>query len=118
MDFELSEIDDILVVTIHGNTTVEDIKHILDQTRDASGYSHSARLWDFRNSAFDFVQSEVIDIAAYATTMDAQPSKVAMLVKEDLSYGVSRVYEVFRHTEFTQINVFRDKGEALAWLKE
>ena len=40
-----------------------------------------------------------------------------MLVNEDLSFGVSRVYEVFRNTDLTETNVFRDKAEAVAWLR-
>jgi hypothetical protein len=41
-----------------------------------------------------------------------------MLVKEDLSFAVSRIYEVFRNTDLTETNVFRDKTEAVAWLRE
>ena len=118
MTYELSEIENVLVVSIKGNPGVDDIKHILDQIRNESGYSHSARLWDFQESGFDFSQDEVLDIAAYASAGDIRPAKVAMLVREDLSFGVSRIYEAFRNTDLTEINVFRDKTEALAWLLE
>ncbi len=117
MTYELTEVQDILVVSIKGNPGVDDIKHILDRIRNESGYSHSARLWDFQESSFSFSQNEVLDIAAYASTGDIRPAKVAMLVKEDLSFGVSRIYEVFRNTDLTETNVFRDKTEALAWLR-
>lgn len=118
MTFKITKIQDILVVFIKGNPGVDDIKHILDQTQNASGYSHSSRLWDFRESNFSFSQNEVLDIASYASEADSQSSKVAILVKEDLSFGVSRIYEVFRQTNLTEINVFRDKAEAVAWLGE
>ena len=118
MSFDISEQDDILLVTIKGNPSVDDIKHILDNTRDSSGYSHNARLWDFREAAFNFSQHEIIDIAAYASLADEQPSRVAMLVSEDLSFGVSRIYEAFRYNDLTRINVFRDKAQAIAWLQE
>lgn len=118
MSFELSEKNDILVVTIKGNPSVDDIKLILDKTRNSSGYSHNARLWDFREASFDFSQHEIIDIAHYASAADDRPSRVAMLVSEDLSFGVSRIYEAFRHTNLTRINVYRDEAEAIAWLQE
>jgi hypothetical protein len=118
MTFEITEMQDILVVSIKGNPSVDEIKQILDQTRNTSGYSHSARLWDFRESSFSFSQNEVLDIASYASAADSRPGKVAMLVKEDLSFGVSRIYEAFRKTNLTETNVFRDKTEALAWLRE
>jgi hypothetical protein len=118
MTYEITEIQDILVVSIKGKPSVDDIKHILDQIRNESGYSHSARLWDFQESSFNFSQNEILDIASYASAVDSRPSKVALLVKEDLSFGVSRIYEVFRHTDLTKTSVFRDKTEALAWLRE
>jgi len=118
MTYEITEMENILVVSIKGNPGVDDIKHILDQIRNESGYSHSARLWDFQNSSFNFSQNEVLDIASHASAGDIRPAKVAMLVKEDLSFGVSRIYEVFRNTDLTETNVFRDKTEAVAWLRE
>jgi hypothetical protein len=118
MIFKITEMQDILVISITGDPCVDDIKQILDQIQNASGYTHSARLWDFQASSFTFSQNEVLDIASYASTSDRRPAKVAMLVKEDLSYGVSRMYEVFRNTDLTQINVFKDKTEAVRWLRE
>ena len=118
MSFEISEQDDILLVSIKGNPSVDDIKRILDKTRDTTGYSHPARLWDFRDASFNFSQHEIIDIAAYASVADDRQSRVAMLVSEDLSFGVSRIYEAFRHNNLTRINVFRDKTDAIAWLQE
>ena len=116
--FEISALDDLLLVTLKGNPSVDDIKHILDKTRDASGYSHTARLWDFRDASFNFSQHEILELASYASVGDDKPSRVAMLVGEDLSFGVSRIYEAFRHNELTRINVFRDKAKAIAWLQE
>ena len=40
-------------------------------------------------------------------------SEALQLEKEDLSFGVSRIYEVFRQTDRTELNVFRDIAEAL-----
>jgi len=118
MTYEIIEDQDVLVVSIKGNPAVDDIKHILDEIRNASGYLSSTRLWDFYESSFNFSQNEILDIASYASSTDNRPAKVAMLVNEDLSFGVSRIYQAFRHTDLTEINVFRDKTEALAWLRE
>jgi len=118
MSYDISDLEDILLVTIKGNPTVDDIKQILDETRSGSGYSHTARLWDFSDSRFNFSQNEILDIASYASFSDDRPSRVAILVSEDLSFGVSRIYEAFRHSDLTKINVFRDKAEAIAWLQE
>ncbi len=42
MTYEITEMENILVVSIKGNPGVDDIKHILDQIRNESGYSHRA----------------------------------------------------------------------------
>jgi len=118
MSFEISAQEDILLVAIKGKPSVDDIKLLLDKTRGASGYSHNARLWDFRDARFNFSQHEIIDIATYAATADNRPARVALLVSGDLSFGVSRIYEAFRHNNLTRINVFRNEAEAIAWLQE
>jgi len=107
MTYEIEEMQNILVVSITGDPNVDDIKRILSQTQNVSGYSHNARLWDFQKSGFNFSQNEILDIAAYASSADNRPAKVAILVNEDLSFGVSRVYEVFRQTDMTELKSSR-----------
>ena len=115
--FDIKELQGVLMVSIEGSPDVEDIKQILDRIQTEPGYAHPARLWDFQKSIFNFSQNEIFDIASHAAAGEHQPAKLAILVKEDLSFGVSRMYEVFRNSDLTETNVFRDKTEALAWLR-
>ena len=116
--FDIYEKDGVLFINIEGDPTVQDIKKALDKTRDKSGYSNLSRLWDFRKTAFDFSAEELEEIASHASSADHDPSRVAILVSQDLSFGVSRMYEVYRKNTLTDVNVFRDEPEAIAWLVE
>lgn len=116
--FDIFEKDGVLHIAVQGDPTVSDIKQTLDQTRDASGYNNLARLWDFRKSSFEFTAEELEEIASHASTADLDPARVAMLVSQDLSYGVSRIYEAYRKSALTDVKVFRDEAAALEWLLE
>lgn len=114
--FDIFEKKGVLFICIEGDPTVSDIKQALDQTRDESGYNHLSRLWDFRKASFDFSAEELEEIASYASAADLDPSRVAMLVGQDLSFGVSRMYEAYRSSPMTDVKVFREEGEAIDWL--
>ncbi|MCG6910454.1 MAG: hypothetical protein LJE94_10070 [Deltaproteobacteria bacterium] len=116
--YEICEKQGVLVVKIEGDPEVSDITQALDQIRDESGYRNLARLWDFRNATFNFSVSELEEIAAHAASADLERTKVAMLVSQDLSFGVSRMYRAYRQNEFTDVNVFKDESEAIKWLLE
>jgi hypothetical protein len=114
--FEIHEKEGVLFIGIKGEPTVADITQALDQTRDESGYSSLSRLWDFRKAVFDFSAEELEEIASHAASADDRPAKVAMLVNQDLSYGVSRMYEAYRKNALTDVKVFREEAEAVDWL--
>ena len=116
--FDIYEKNGVLFISIEGDPTVSDIKQALDQTRDESGYSNLARLWDFRKSSFDFTAEELEEIASHASSADIDPARVAMLVSQDLSYGVSRIYEAYRKSALTDVKVFRDEADAIEWFLE
>ena len=62
-------------------------------------------------------------VAHAAAGMDEQiePSRFAIVIRDTLSFGLSRMYEAFRemHAKSTrQIMIFNQLEEALAWLDE
>jgi len=57
-------------------------------------------------------------IADMFTRSDTMPerSRVAMVATTDVHYGLSRMYQAFRSDSPLDLRVFRDMGEARAWL--
>jgi hypothetical protein len=47
-----------------------------------------------------------------------RPSKMAVVATEDLSFGLSRVFEFFRYQDGVESRVFRNEEEALVWLNK
>lgn len=81
-------------------------------------------LIDFRGLEKVEVTTEGLEAVAYAAAgMDdpSEHSRFAIVIGDSLSFGLSRMYEVFRemHEKSSrQIMIFDDLKEALAWLDE
>ena len=115
--FVLSEKSGVLVVTVTAVPTADELIEVLTEIRNDTGYTHQLRLWDFRKSEFNPSDSELKKIAMHAAGGDEGPSKIAMLVGSDFSYGMSRMYYAYRSNEKAEVNVFRDEADAMNWLR-
>jgi hypothetical protein len=60
--------------------------------------------------------AEVREGAEVARALVHQPRKIAVVAPGSISYGISRIFKVFRESEETEFEVFRDLDEAKAWL--
>ena len=117
-EFDIVEKQGILHICITGEPTPEDLVNILQKIQKNSQYTHRLRLWDFQNSTFHLAKEDLEKVAAQAATADGVPGKVALLVEEDLSFGVGRMYEAYRSSAATEVEVFREESDAIAWLLE
>ena len=75
------------------------------------------RLWDLSDGGWDLTSAELEEIADYAKMKLLLPSKVAFVAPKDLSYGLSRIYEVLRKQEGLAIEIFRTEQKAIDWLE-
>lgn len=67
-------------------------------------------------------RAETSDIKRIAQFMIANGdtigrSRTAIVVSDDYSYGMSRMYEAFADASPIEVDVFRDMDEAVAWLR-
>jgi hypothetical protein len=110
----------LTVLTVSGILTADEVIRALerffesDVTRDL--------VWDFSGadlSAITRVGMERIIAVARAGARLRPDGRTALVVGEDLSFGLSRMYESLSEVRDHPIHhrVFRDKGEALAWLR-
>jgi hypothetical protein len=54
--------------------------------------------------------------AEVARALTNQPRRIAVVAPGEISYGISRIFKVYRESEDTQFEVFREEAEAKAWL--
>ena len=112
--FTINISNDILTVRFYQEPSKEDIHKALIEISEK--HTITKRLWDFSEVKFDLSQDQLKDIANLAKNLFSQPSKVAMVASKDLSFGVSRIYEVFREDNRTEVKVFRNVEDARRWL--
>ena len=60
--------------------------------------------------------AEVREGAEVARKIENQPQRIAVVAPGEISYGISRIFKVFRESEGTALEVFRDEQSAKAWL--
>ena len=95
---------------------VEALKNAID---DLTDYHQSVlRLWDFSDSGLSLSNSQLEKLAEYGKRRFTMPSRVAIVAPEDFTFGLSRIYEVYREEGKLQLKVFRTELEARHWLLE
>lgn len=60
--------------------------------------------------------AEVREGAEYAREMKNQPRRVAVVAAGEITYGISRIFKVFRESGETELMVFREIDQARDWL--
>ena len=116
--FDISIKQGILYVRATGEPTADEIIQVLKKLQDGTRYTHKLRLWDYRNADFRLEKGDLERVSRQASKADGEPGKVAMLVNQDLAFGLARMYEVYRESVSTRVEVFRDESKAVAWLLE
>ena len=75
-------------------------------------------LWDARERTVPYTTDEVMTIVRYVASYKGEKcSKRALLTSKDVDYGMGRVYEGLRfNTSNVEIEIFKDREQALTWL--
>lgn len=106
--------DGVLAIRFSAAATGQDCRAAI--LKAAEFPDHSLRLWDMRSIQLDLSAEELRDLAEFGKSVLASPSRVVNLVADDLSFGLSRMYEVFRGDGHTEFRAFRSEQEGREWL--
>ncbi len=94
-----------------------EFKHLLQAMAEIDTIPDSElELWDLDDPGIKLSASEIRSLAEFAQHKKHRPRKTAVLVNDDLSFGLIRMYMVYREQPKTDTRVFRNKGEAHDWL--
>jgi hypothetical protein len=74
------------------------------------------RLWHLEEG-LDLSPSQIQEFANYAKSKSTEEIRVAIVTTEDLSYGLTRMYQAYRQEEHFDQQNFRSESEAICWLK-
>ncbi len=109
----------IWVFELSGVVTPAEIRAAYDRMRRTPDFDPRApRLWDARQttSSQHYGSADLRHISR--ETGSDVPHRVAIVVARDVDFGLARMYEAFAEADqqLAETFVFRDLGEALAWL--
>lgn len=109
---------DVMVITWRGEVTLalwrEFLEALVVDPRSRPGLG---RLHDFRAVTIDFEIEQVRQMAVAVNARDRSLGRrrVAHLVKNDMSFGVLRMFASIAESGNSDMQVFRDVAPALAW---
>lgn len=107
----------IPVVTICGKVTVNDFVRFLSATENMPGYwSHDKYLWDMRQVTEFPSTSEIRTYANAARSETSLSCKIAIVVGQDVHFGLARMFEMLSEHPTVVRRVFRDYDQAQIWL--
>jgi hypothetical protein len=114
-NFTIERIDGISIIRLKKDMSLAEMLDLVDQVA-AAGVT-DRRLWD-ATGYLKFSSEELGKIAARGRQHWPTPARVAYLAADDVSFGLFRMFEVFREQENYETRVFREEQEAMNWLKE
>lgn len=121
MDFSIVPRDAYLEVSFSGRPTPEDYNKYFDALFEHDAWkSGMSVLTDNTDlDARDVTAQEVRDIADVCTQRSSElgAARTAILVENDLEYGMVRMWSVFVEGEWdVELAIFRTRNEAIEWL--
>lgn len=113
--YSIDKFGGITSVRFSRDPGLEDIKSAIDAVAENSKINE-LRLWDLSCVVINPGSAQLRQMADYARTRFLLPSRVAIVASDDLVYGLSRIYEIYREEGLVRHRVFRSEEEARTWL--
>ena len=114
--YSIETLQGITTVRFSAAPGVDALQNAIDDL--ANHHQSDLRLWDFSDSGLSLSNSQLEKLAEYGKRRFTKPSRVAIVAPEDFTFGLSRIYEVYREEDKLQFKVFRTELEARQWLLE
>lgn len=109
-----------LFLELRGEVTDEDLlRYVEEATRRPGEPTGHVELVDLRGVDVTRVEGRTLRRIAHQfgqSEKAPQRVRVALVADSDVSYGLARMYQAFRADSPLDLRVFRDMGEARAWL--
>lgn len=113
-NYTIESEEEISIVRFISSANYSDLKNAIDEL---SLVQPKLRLWDL-TAGLNLSTSELRSIAEYGKASFTNYSKIAIVAPSNLTFGLSRIHEVYREVDNFQEGVFRTEEEALEWLRK
>lgn len=113
--FFISREDDIVRIDYTRNPDREELMELMERL---SGMENAElRMHVMIDAEIMLSTAEVREGAEVAGQLKRQPRRIAIVAPGNISYGISRIFKVFRESNETEFEVFRELDEARRWLR-
>jgi hypothetical protein len=112
----------VMIHTVTGEITFEEVKSSYEKVRTHPDFQENMNtIWDIREAdASSFDPQDVIRLARYFETQITNRAeyRVAIIASRDLTYGLSRMYQVATADLPAKIGIFINHEDAAKWVKD
>lgn len=118
--FRVEPARELAVVAFEGDVSLDDIRSYRSSLAgDPAWRKEFRQLVDVRSAGLKALSAEAVrSLADRAEELDPVLGfgKVAVVVSQDLHYGLARMYQAMSEGSAREVEVFRDPDSALSWL--
>ena len=121
MSFEIhvDEATRIAFMTIRGPAKLPELVAAVAALAPGGKYLSNRRLWDLRQMTVPIAPEELELLGRAALTRDsAKLSRVAIVVKQDLAFRLSKLFEIYRGSPEVSVQAFKNSEDAISWLTD
>jgi hypothetical protein len=101
-------------IVLKGKASLDDIIKV--STEIALFADTSKELWVINELELDFSSAEIQSLAEMLKSNPYKPAKVAIVIDNDLLFGLGRIFSSYREDDDTTVQIYRREAEALDWL--
>ncbi len=114
--------DNLVQFTVEGYVDMETLmRRANSAVEDPDFVKGMNSLWDITRAQGEHLYGKDFKQAGGVSRKDVDErgnARVAVLVADELSHGLVRIFNAMAGLEHLQYQIFEDEAEALAWLKE
>lgn len=110
----------VVTVVVTGDISIEDALEAVAGIYDDTRFRLPSRiLWDLAEGQFSWTPSEIRVFADFVSQNRPEgQGRAAVLVSDERSFGLTRMYELMTGDTPVEAVSFRDRGPAIEWLNE
>lgn len=109
----------IAIIEIRGTPKISDVRQAIEALLENPDHSDGMdEIWDFREASLTAITTKDLQtLAIYVSQYIGKLAKrTAFVVKNDLEYGIGRMWEVYAEDAPQKRQLFRDIEDAFDWL--
>ncbi len=80
-------------------------------------YPDTPRMWNL-TAGVDLSAADIRRLATHARTRSRSRNRLAIVTKEKVTFGLSRMFQAYRKFDFVDMQIFHCEEDALLWLQQ